>query len=1230
MGALNRDYMTVGGTFTGTVDTDYEIYINNLDTVVYKIRQNGEWTSTTAPAGHVTTANWDLDVPITLAGGSVDGATGVTITFTRGLKSLYVTGDKWSFTKYASMQLSEYAENGYDTLEILERKTKRDLVAMSSTTGKVALVKDFEGTPTVEEQIGAYAGLVSDTCIRNKEIFIATKSASPKFIGYTKNDRFEGVTDNFKFVEDNAYEQIDSQTFQSKALDDFVFLRGNGANQGAGNIIAGIIYGDNALYIWNKDTSNIYRFSLGSAPVRIRPNPSVHTDGTIINGVAVLTQGQSTDSAFINTMECWSIPFSGSLIGQAANLDKVIHLKKPTQNNNITSFSDFLIVSSHFNLAHASAQFDIILAPELNGKDNVQNMCLFKYENFDDATASIISYIDITPSLNYSATTPVNNSFVTRRKSQGFEWADYVSEGDPVTGTGRDGQKNLVGAATYTTTGSVDVHIDYIQDISLSLSGYDTTGQNPMIHFTARIAKNTESVVTGHTEKWFANTMLANYSNLMIKFNEGPYWQDDTGKILAVSWVTFSLSALSTGPTKCAKLLHLANLNNTALFRDEYIAGSNIGMTDLSNYIDNYDYPPNTMPNFAISGGKGNKALFIGDIADSGLRWGFTVIRPYAINGTYSNVYTFKTPNVLNGPHFWEGEGVWVYPNVWSGLYSAITAGELSSEVQPDYVTSAIEVTNTTDSKRWSLGDTDYGMAMTAFYPTITTYKHTLMAAPSSNGDASRISQISMSSTNNATNATNLLGGNTGWVTLATPTVNASIQWEGAQTRKSFYKIALVYDGYQESTLLDITAQYSQAAYFTEALQMLITIESDWDGPDRVGSIVVYRADDTLESAIAPAGLYRFIEEIPLVAFSTNSTSGNYQYTVVDNGTSKGSYSSINGISETLTNLYLEYSVCASLNGYMFVGDCTHNKFESAENFIFRSQPGKFSIFDWSKDFTPIDFVPKAIVGYLGKLYVFGSNKIAIINPETLIIEDEINGIGCVGPKAIQVTPSGLYWFDQNNIYQSTPQIKKIGTTILKQDDYGWGTLSVAEKASAVSGYDSNRHTYLIYINKVNDNRVWSYYTATSRWDLWATDYRVLDTVQSSDGHAILLMENGRIAKHLGGVNKRDWEFQTKKLSFGTSGLKKKLKNIKIDSTDSTAVGVTYKTNNNNSTWQSGTDARSRYFSGQATGGTAIKVATADSKIRWVKLKVTGDNNQSGSNMLVDNIGLIYKPKRAK
>ena len=125
-------------------------------------------------------------------------------------------------------------------------------------------------------------------------------------------------------------------------------------------------------------------------------------------------------------------------------------------------------------------------------------------------------------------------------------------------------------------------------------------------------------------------------------------------------------------------------------------------------------------------------------------------------------------------------------------------------------------------------------------------------------------------------------------------------------------------------------------------------------------------------------------------------------------------------------------------------------------------------------------------------------------------------------------------------------------------------------------------------------------------------------------------MDNGRIAKHLGGTNKRDWEFQTKKLSFGASSLKKKLKNIKIDSTDSTAVAVSYKTNNNNSAWQSGTDSRSRYFASQATGGTSIKIAPSDSKLRWVKLKVTGDNNQAGSDRLVDSIGFVYKPKRAK
>ena len=265
----------------------------------------------------------------------------------------------------------------------------------------------------------------------------------------------------------------------------------------------------------------------------------------------------------------------------------------------------------------------------------------------------------------------------------------------------------------------------------------------------------------------------------------------------------------------------------------------------------------------------------------------------------------------------------------------------------------------------------------------------------------------------------------------------------------------------------------------------------------------------------------------------------------------------------------------------------------------------------------------------MGKLYIFGNTKTAILNPETLIVEDEINGVGCIGPKAIQSNPTGLFWFDQNNIYSANPQIRKIGTPILKQETQGWTILSDSVKASAVSGYDSNRNCYLVYFTNGSDHRVWSYYITTSRWDLWETDYTVYDSVQSSDGYPILLMENGRISKHLGGNNKRDWVFESKKLSFGTgTTVRKKLKAIKVDDTSRSQTSVSYKTNDNNASWQSGTDISSSFT---GSNNSAVKLATADKgKQHWIKMQVAGENDTAGSNVKAHALSAIYKPKRPK
>jgi len=162
----------------------------------------------------------------------------------------------------------------------------------------------------------------------------------------------------------------------------------------------------------------------------------------------------------------------------------------------------------------------------------------------------------------------------------------------------------------------------------------------------------------------------------------------------------------------------------------------------------------------------------------------------------------------------------------------------LSSESQPAIVQSRLEVDDSKDSKRWVIGDTDYGMdiASSTGYPT-TSHRHLLMAAPhTSYGSVGRISDVLLD-TDYTTVRTNILGNTTGWITLSTPTVNSLVKWEGPTTKKSFYRVSLVYDGFQESTLLSIQTDYTTpvpADVFTSGLNMLITLNSDWVPPDRV------------------------------------------------------------------------------------------------------------------------------------------------------------------------------------------------------------------------------------------------------------------------------------------------------------------------------------------------------------------------------------------------------------
>ena len=488
---------------------------------------------------------------------------------------------------------------------------------------------------------------------------------------------------------------------------------------------------------------------------------------------------------------------------------------------------------------------------------------------------------------------------------------------------------------------------------------------------------------------------------------------------------------------------------------------------------------------------------------------------------------------------------------------------------------------------------------------------------------------------------TNQFASGTNYFNITTPTQITGTDWAGPDgVNTAFYRASLVLDGYQETAFISTTAagpagsdndDDSDGTDVGTHLKVTVQIEGSFVIPSRVTGVAVYRAISTIDASTDPQSQYRFIQEIPLNAFSWNPTSEYWEFDVVDTGDAEATYEAINGISENIYNLHINYSCNTQTNGYMFVGNCHHSEIEDASNYLFRSQPSKYSIFDWSKDFVQLPFVPVALQGFQGKVFCFGSNQMSMVNPETLYIEDTVEGIGCIGTRSKMVTDAGFVWADYRNIYLSTPQINNIGNTILNVDDYGWLNLSNAEKDDVRFGYDARRKAVLVFFCKTIGSTTyplcWAYSLGKQRWDLWQTDQKVKDTLLTKDGHTLLLLQNNKIQKYLSRTSERaDWEWHSKKLGMGETMVDKKVRNIKVEGSDRTNISLQYKVPENSSAWQSGTDISSK-FSGSTNS--AIKLANADSgKLHWVKLKIAGSN--TGRDVRARAASVIYKPKRPK
>ena len=1314
---FNRNYFEVSGTPNVSEPTTFEVKVtgsNSDEEWYYRTKTTGEW-------GAYNTA---IDIVVNSA--IQLGSTGIYIKFTRDNRSSYSPGDKWVFATEADVKLDS-STGQFDHIETIDVGEERHLLAVSSGTGRVATIEGIDGsTPSLtseELNIGTCTpGTLLDFEKKNKELYVAKgRDSHPQFLGYSKNNGFEGVGD-LELRSNPAMDTLEGASHpNTESYDMSVILRGGGgANLTNAKIAAGInnvtTSGPikNAVTIQHLIDDKIYEYGTPTTPIAIkRYYGKMH--GNYCDGFAVL-RAPEKGPEYGGTIDLWSLNTSlGGTIGQQANMFNTIQLKKPEGNTDITQFQDFYIVPE----TSEWAKWYIVLSRERGATENYNSVKSYEWlfrtaslttSNLHTANYEIGTndYEDITPQISDPNASP------STKDGNEMYYAQRCMH------AGGDVQVTAPGGTVYTSDmpDFVMVHSSHyfgnsikpritetLKYGAISFAGFNssdaTYGKNPYISFTGKVGPGfgSQGSKMWHGAASCFQTTAQKQINTGSQFNWndsaahtewgwdteaiGPFMSNDAGNTAQINyrpvqWCTWMIDIDddNTGQGKYKVFPHMLDWAEQGTLAKKWktFKGSqsftlpnwitsitqNAGEgemnkasgTDVNRGIIKLDLVPSKNPVFGWYG-----RIIFSTYGTKRLRHLLSYVRP----GNRA-VYTFRfglessTPQALN-----DTKNPTMFPNSWLVSNGSIT--------EPDYQSiNAYALWNTNDTasafssnfydtstkadnhRRYrtiavlgSGGDDKHGYrpaehgnitlsvggnpSGTQWYPQTNDVLHVFGVKYSDNQTKARYK----AQFQGTAGFSNLYTGGTAEFAIETPTESGvANSWSGVAAKKVFYKASLIYDGYQETPLLSTPNSFYKSGGIDESIDVEIRIKDTYPVSERVTGVALYRAISVADADVTePEGLYRFVEEIPLYQFNHSDVRGDQSFTVRDTGDAEGTYESINGVSEKIYDLAVNYSVNTQQNGYHFVANCEHSQIADAENYLLRSQPGKFAIFDWTRDFVELPFIPSSLIGFQGKVYCFSTNQMAIVNPETLFIEDVVEGVGCINSKTSLITDAGLVWADYRNIYLASPSVRPIGSTILNVKDEGWLNLSLTEKENVRCGYDSKRKAFLFFYTRGTTNRCWSYSFEKRRWDLFETPEKVMDTTLTKDGSTILLLESNKLAKFLAHTSlSKDWYWESKKIALGNTMVDKKIRNFKIESSHRSLTSMQYKLDGDTS-WVTGQDVATS-FTGDQNRAYKLHADDTGTKVHWLKLKIAGDNSSAGTDAKTFATSVIYKPKRPK
>ena len=430
-----------------------------------------------------------------------------------------------------------------------------------------------------------------------------------------------------------------------------------------------------------------------------------------------------------------------------------------------------------------------------------------------------------------------------------------------------------------------------------------------------------------------------------------------------------------------------------------------------------------------------------------------------------------------------------------------------------------------------------------------------------------------------------------------------------------YYKLSFIYDGFQESPLTLYADKYTPAVNLEN---LLLTVFMKKPVSPRATHVVLYRKKGADE-------FYKMVKEVKLSASWMAADTDSFKKVILDNGKSGATYESITGMPEGLRGTSVNYALSTQHDSSLVIANCDHAEINNGTHFVFKSQPGNLSVFNWAQDYLVLPNIPTAIKSYSGKLFAWDSGNMHRINMQNMAVEDSYEGVGCFGENAVLVTDLGMFFCDGNNMYMHTgSNLSPIGDAILQSSEgdlaYAWH--NITHDTPVQIGYNAKTSSvYFCFNHKpvTGDNvyKAWVYNIRLKRWDLidipkpMAVISGPLNELLVSDGEYLWELNSSKVTKK--------WSYYSKDMTMGATTQVKVLKSIKIEADDITDLAGKVSVEVNDVAASPTLDT-----TGLKDSSCIIKPDTAHKKFKKIAIKLTDVSTE------VDSIGFIYRRKKVK